>query len=192
MGENIFVGCVEAVVKLFDSSLQLLGEYSAVLDDSITGDLRPPSARAKIMDSGKGNRAGAYYELNEVWQQPLSYSLLVIVGRPKSANRAVRGGGVATAVQAVARMRLKGGARDDSERPSTASSGASNAAHAQAKINAILAMDMDFKPFFYSGAGRGEAGETLVVASANGTCMRLHISSRSMEPPTRVSFFRMQ
>jgi hypothetical protein len=113
--------------------------------------------------------------------------IIDVVGRPKSANRAVRGGGVATAVQAVARMRLRGGARDDSERPSTATSKASNPAHSQAKINAILAMDMDFKPFFYSGAGKGEAGETLVVASANGTCMRLHISSRSMEPPTRVT-----
>jgi hypothetical protein len=58
VGENIFVGCMEGVVKLFDSSLQMLGEYSAVLEDISLGDLRPPSARARIMDSGKGNRAG--------------------------------------------------------------------------------------------------------------------------------------
>lgn len=92
-------------------------------------------------------------------------------------------------MQAVAKMNIK--ARDDSGRGSSSRVPAKGAAagkdHSQAKINAVLAMDMDYKPFFYSAAGRGEAGETLVVASANGHCVRVHIASRTMDPPTRVS-----
>ena len=112
-----------------------------------------------------------------------------VVVRPKSANRAVRGGGVATAVQAVARMSVK--AKDDTSRAKSASlarlGGAAAARdHTQAKMNAVLAMDMDYKPFFYSAPGGGESGETLVVSCANGYCVRLHIASRAMEPPTRV------
>lgn len=80
-------------------------------------------------------------------------------------------------------MRGRAAAKDDSTRQPSARA---TPEHSQAKINAVLAMDMDYKPFFYSGPGGGESGETLVVACANGQCVRLHVSSRSMDPPTRV------
>ena len=56
VGSNVFAGGVEGVVKFFDSALQLICEYSALLEENIPGVLRPETPRSRIMDSGKGNR----------------------------------------------------------------------------------------------------------------------------------------
>ena len=165
MGENIFCGCMEGNVKMFDSNLNRLAVYS-VLDDN---DLSPrPSTPSSISSGGNLKRGG------------------VTNARVQSARRVSR-----TLQQTSAASGVK-------PRPSTPKKvvgrienrpgSAATTTHSQSVSNAVLSLDMDFNAFFYSGGSRGgTSGETLVVATAAGDCVRLHIDAPTETPPSKVS-----
>jgi hypothetical protein len=52
--------------------------------------------------------------------------------------------------------------------------------------NGVLSISHDTSPFFYSGGGRSITGTTLVVATADGECLRVHINSPVEREPTNV------
>jgi len=174
VGETIFCGCMEGSVKVFDALLRMMGEFSTASQDISApptplsrqrGRPSTPTNRRSVLDSGAGNRRGG-----------------INPARPKSASRAIRKAPPVGAGNYSAGIRT----REDSasHRPSTSHS--DGAKVSAANNNSVLALDMDFSPFFYADARGGASGETLIVAMANGHCVRVHIDSPVDTPATRV------
>ena len=159
---------MEGNVKMFDSNLTRLAEYS-VLDDSEGMLSARPSTPTSISSGGSLKRGG------------------VVNARVQSARRVSR-----TMQQASS---ATGGSKPRASTPKRATGrvenrpgSAATTTHSQSTSNAVLTLDMDFNAFFYAGGGRGGiSGETLVVATAAGNCMRLHIDAPTETPPSQVS-----
>jgi hypothetical protein len=112
----------------------------------------------------------------------------VVNARAQSARRVTRTMQQASSVGT-------GGARPRASTPKKAigrvenrPGSAATTTHSQSTSHAVLSLDMDFNAFFYSGGSRGgSSGESLVVATAAGSCMRLHIDAPTETPPGHVS-----
>lgn len=167
VGENIFCGCMEGNVKMFDSNLTRMADYTAI-EESETPLPARPSTPSSISSGGNLKRGG------------------VTNAKVQSARRVSR-----TMQQASSAT----GAKPRASTPKRATGrvenrpgSAATTTHSQSVSNAVLSLDMDFNAFFYAGGGRGgSSGETLVVATAAGNCMRLHIDAPTETPPSHVS-----
>jgi hypothetical protein len=153
---------------MFDSNLTRMADYNAISD--IDGPISArPSTPSSISSGGNLKKGG------------------VVNARAQSARRVSR-----TMQQASS---AAGGTKPRASTPKRAIGRVENrpgssatTTHSQSTSNAVLTLDMDFNAFFYSGGGRGgQSGETLVVATAAGNCMRLHIDAPTETPPSDVS-----
>lgn len=153
---------------MFDSTLALMAAYSAILDPSESLSARPSTPASSISSGGNMKRGGVENARAQSARR---------VSRTLQQTSSATGGAkprASTPNRAVGRVENRPGS-------------AATTTHSQSTSNAVLSLDMDFNAFFYSGGSRGgRSGESLVVATAAGSCMRLHIDAPVETPPSDV------
>ena len=156
---------------MFNSNLTLMATYSAILDPADASTVSPTPSSVSVSSGGNMKRGGVVHARAQSARR-----VSRTMQQASSATGGVKpGGGTSTSKKAIGRVENRPGS-------------AATTTHSQSTSQAVLSLDMDFNAFFYSGGGRGGAsGESLVVATAAGQCMRLHIDAPTETPPSNVS-----